>query len=393
MTQQFEQMLYLFGAGEHGAKTEFQAEALKLHMEEIRKHALAQGIWTMVFPEFARYCDAENFKAEVYSSVSQAMVQKEFTLGILKKLEEAGIKCCLLKGAVVAECYKHPELRVSNDTDVLIDPKDEEKVCQILSENGYNVKERSPSNYHLCATHPFGGLLEVHVMLYSEITQKMVFNNVDMYHEPWEKVTIGDGTYYTLGVNDNLMYLTAHYIKHLVRRGAGVRQMMDLLLFMKKNKQRIDFEQYETLLKELRYDKLIEVVKSIGAKYFGFDYEIKDEALVEKLLTDTEVGGVFGKNTNTRKRFHSAYCAERSNMSKYGTKLYMIAKKDGRSLSWWLPKQETLVRAYGFQYAKNKLLIPVAWIHRYLRVIAYKWLMRDKQMKRMNLMRELGMIE
>lgn len=399
MTQQFELMLHLFGAGEHGTKTDLKAETLKLHIEEIRAHALAQGIWTMVFSELNQLCDASAFKTEVTNGVMKAMVEKEFTLGILKKLEEKGIRCCILKGAVVAECYKNPELRISSDTDVLIDPKDEETVCEFLKENGYAVEERLPNHHHLGARHPFGGLLEVHVMLYSDITRKVLFNNLNMYGEPWEKVTINGGTYHTLGVNDNLMYLTAHYIKHLVNSGGGVRQMMDLLLFIEKNKEHIDFEKYEKTLKELKYDKLIDVVKSVGAKYFGFSYEIKEEALMEKVLTDTEEGGIFGHQTDKRKMFYDAYCEERSEMSKYGTKIYMAVKKETGSLSWWLPKQETLIKAYGFRYAKCKLLVPAAWVHRYLRVFWRKWTARNKpkrtpeQESRLNLMRELGMIE
>ena len=399
MTQQFESMLYLFGAAEHGATTVLKADTLKLHIEEIRNHALAQGIWTMVFSELGEYCDVSLFKTEITSGVTKSMVEKEFTFGILKKLEEQGVRCCILKGAVVAECYKHPELRISSDTDILIDPKDEEKVKEFLRANGYVVEERLPNHHHLGARHPFGGLLEVHVMLYSEITQKVVFDNLNMYGEPWEQVSIGGETYHTLGVNDNLMYLTAHYIKHLVNSGGGVRQMMDLLLFIEKNKEKIDFEKYEKLLKQLKYDKLIDVVKAIGAKYFGFDYEIKEEALMEKVLTDTEEGGIFGKETDTRKMFYDAYCEERSVMSKYSTKIYMAVKKESGSISWWLPKQETLIKAYGFRYAKCKLLIPVAWVHRYLRVLWRKWMARNKpkrtpeQEERLTLMRELGMIE
>lgn len=399
MTQQFEYMLSFFGAGEHGAEIDEKVQSEKLHTEEIRKHALAQGIWTMVFSELSRYCDVSAFKAEVTNGVMKAMVQKEFTLGILKKLSEQGIRCCILKGAVVSACYKNPELRISSDTDILIDPKDEEAVCKFLSENGYAVETRLPNHHHLGARHPLGGLLEVHVMLYSSITKEVLFNNLDMYDEPWEEIKINGETYHTLGVNDNLMYLTAHYIKHLVNSGGGVRQMMDLLLFIEKNKERIDFEKYENILKELKYDKLIDVVKTIGAKYFGFDYEIKEEALAKKILTDTEEGGIFGHQTDTRKMFYDAYCEERSEMSKYGTKIYMALKKETGSLSWWLPKQETLIKAYGFRYAKCKLLVPIAWVHRYLRVIWRKWKTRKKpkytpeQESRMNLMRELGMIE
>ena len=43
----------------------------------------------------------------------------------------------------------------------------------------------------------------------------------------------------TDSMKDTLMYLTAHYIKHLINSGGGVRKMMDLLLYIEKNKDKI----------------------------------------------------------------------------------------------------------------------------------------------------------
>ncbi len=394
MTQSFEHMLHLFGANANGVKVSVNGE---LNMEKIRELSLAQGIWTMVYPELARFVEIPQYKPEFLMMVSKSMTQKSFTLGMIQKLEAAGIKCCLLKGVTVAELYAHPECRISGDMDILIDPKDEDAVKKILLENGYTVKEREKNDHHIKAYHEVGGLLEVHISLYNAATEKILFNGMHFAGEPWETVEIQGETYHVLGLKDNLMYLTAHYIKHLVNSGGGVRQMMDLLLFIEKHKERIDFVAYDAVLKELRYDKLVDVVKTVGAKYFGFDYEMKEEELANRVLTDSEIGGVFGGAAENRGGFYKAYCGRRSTMSKTGTKLYMQLKSESRKKLF--PNQESLTNGYGYKYAKHKILMPVAWIHRYVDVLmgTRKPEIATKDMseftERMLMMQDLGMID
>lgn len=398
MTNHFKNMLYLFAANARGIKIQLDGE---LNIEEIRRLAIEQGIWTLVYPELAKICDASKYHMEFFALVSKAIAQKEFTLDVIKKLEEQGIPCCLLKGASVSGLYADSECRVSSDTDILIDPKDEEKLKKALVKMGYGVEERDTNDHHLKAFHKIGGLLEAHIMLYSKTSEKFLFNGLSMYSENWATMNINGYDYHILGVNDGLVYLTAHYIKHLINEGGGVRQMMDLLLYMEKYKEEIDFERYENLLKELSYDKLVLVIKTIGAKYFGFDYEIKNEDLAEKILIDSEEGGIFGFSTDTRKNFYDSYCEKRTTMSKYQHKLYMSVNSELSIFDKIFPSQKVLVGVYGIEYARNKWLLPVAWVHRTCIIISRKITGKKASQKqvstefedRMQLMQDLNMIK
>ena len=398
MTNNFKNMLYLFSANARGTKVQIEGE---LNIEEIRRLAIEQGIWTLVYPELSKISDASKYQMEFFALVSKGIAQKEFTLGVIKKLEEQGIPCCLLKGASVSGLYNDPECRVSGDTDILIDPKDEEKLKVALLEMGYGVEERAENDHHLKAFHKNGGLLEAHIMLYSKISEKFLFNGLSMYSEPWATMNINGYDYHILGINDGLVYLTAHYIKHLVNEGGGVRQMMDLLLYMERYKDEVDFNRYENILKELSYDKLLDVIKTVGTKYFGFDYEIKDEDLAEKVLADSEEGGIFGFSTDKRKNFYDSYCEKRTTMSKYQHKVYMSLNSESSVFDKIFPSQKVLVNVYGIGYAKHKWLLPVAWVHRNIKLVARKFSGKKSQQKqdstefkeRMQLMRDLNMIK
>lgn len=395
MTRDFENMLYLFGANATGNKVKLKEP---INVEQIRKYAIEQGIWTMVYPELAKVCDASKYQLECFSMISKGISQREYTLGIIRKIEKAGIKCCILKGVTLSGIYAEPECRISSDTDILINPKDERRIVKLLKDYGYVVESRAKTYHHIKAYHKCGGILEVHVMLYSNPTSKIIFDGLQMYNEQWSKIKINGCEYNVLGYNDGLVYLTAHYIKHFINSGGGVRQMMDLLLYLQNYKDKLDMVSYDRLLHKLKYNKLISAVKTVGAKYFGFDYEIKHEELSERILNDTELGGIFGYSTDARNGFYDSYCKNRTSMSKYVFKLFMMSKDDKGLKDRFFPNKKTMVNVFGYKYAKNSLLIPFAWLNRLFALLLKR--LRTSNTKvankefddRMNLMKDLGMI-
>ena len=395
MTNHFKNMLSLFAANATGCAF---GQVGEIDAEEIRRLSVEQGLWTLVYPELSKVCDVAKYQMGFFKTVSQGIARKDFNLKMIKKLEEAGINCCLLKGAAISRFYKDSECRISSDTDILINICDEKRALSILEENGYRIADRDTYDHDTKAVHPIGGLMEVHISMCNDITKRVLFGGLDMYKEPWSEVEIDGKTYYTRGINDGLIYLTAHFIKHLINDGGGVRQMMDLLLYMKANEDKIDFEKYNATIKELKYDKLVETIKTIGGKYFGLDFEVTEEALAEKLLDDTEYGGIFGFEADDRGQFYKIYCEKRTTtLDKYKTLLSL--KSDRNIVAKIFPSSKRLVEYHGYGYAKNKLLVPFAWVHRYFDIITgrRKKFKNDSQSdgfkNRMQMMHDLGMIE
>lgn len=361
MTKEFETLLYLFGNSALDRKSSITRID---NPDLIVSMAVKQGIWSCIHPLLGTICDVSKYQLDFLAHISKSVARNEFTYGIIKKAEDAGIKCCLLKGIFVASLYAEPDYRVSSDTDILINPKDEKKMAKFLCDNGYSVEKRARNDHHMKAKHPIGGLLEVHVNLYSKITDKIIFCGKDMYSEPWMKVSVGDKEFYTLGINDNLVYLTAHYIKHFINGGSSIRQMMDLLLYIKKYEDKIDFERYENLIKELKYDKLIQSMKSIGAKYFGFEFAIVDEEYMNLLLEDSEKCGLFGSSSQRQTTVYNQFCERRREVSSFRLKLMMWFESENALFRRLFPNQKALIRM-GYSYSKHKALIPLALAHKH----------------------------
>ena len=294
MTQEFRDMLYLIGAEVSGK--EYNPDH-KLNIDGILRAAAVQGVRTLVFPQLEKRCPDEcaKYTPAFWGEIGSGIRRNAFQLKTLSELKKKGIRVCLIKGIAAAAAYPHPEYRISSDTDILIDEKDEAAVLAFLKENGYSVEpRRSKNEHHTKARHPIGGLLEVHVQLYSIPTQKMILSGMELYGEEYKIESFDECEVYTLGTNDALMYLTAHYLKHLVDEGGGVRQMLDLLLYMKKYESEIDFEKYNSAMQALGYEKLIDVVKAVGAMYWGMDFPKEHRKLCEELLTDRRNTGCSG---------------------------------------------------------------------------------------------------
>lgn len=357
MTQAFENMLYLLGAGARG----YDISAEGMDMDAVRKVSIQQGVWPFVYKAAEATADVSPWKSEFILAVARSVARREFTLSAIKKMEDAGVRYCLMKGAAVANLYDKPECRISGDADIFINPADEPKAEKVLKELGYSFEKRERNDHHLQATHPVGGLLEVHVRMYSKTTEKIIFNGKIEYSDKFDKIDIDGTEFYTMGVYDGLVYLTAHYIKHLLNSGCGIRQILDLLLYMEKHKNEIDFDKYNKLLKELSYDKLIDVIKSIGGKYFGFDYPVVYPELMEELLTDMEKGGTFGYMADDRTNFYSMYCQARS--GKLSSRIYMAFNREDHIIKKLFPSKAGMVQR-GYKYASKGLLLPMAWCNR-----------------------------
>lgn len=394
MTQEFRDMLYLLGAEVSG--TEYKPNH-KLNVGGILRAAEVQGVRTLVFPELERLCPEEcaRFQTAFLSEVGSGIRRNAFQLGTLSALAKKGIRVCLIKGLAAAAAYPHPEYRISSDTDVLIDKKDEAAVLGFLAENGYRIEPRhSKNDHHAKAYHPIGGLLEIHVRLYSIRTEKIILNGMQLYSGDYIKESFDGCEVYTLSVNDSLIYLTAHYIKHLVGEGGGIRQMLDLLMYMRKHDGEIDYNRYGSVLSSLGYEKLIDVVKTAGAVYWNLDYPKKHEELCEKLLSDSEEYGLFGHNAGEKNGFFSAYCEHRGGRLRSNSMLFFVGEQS--RFHRLFPTAEALVER-GYKNADKRFLYPICCVHRLFDkavelVFKKKEKTDSKVEKRIGMMKELDML-
>lgn len=364
--------LYALGAAGNSCKISYR----DFDLATVMKHASEQGIWQSVF---AGIKDAvkngdiiipedkiplfEGFNKQLIINCLQRQQRWEAVKSIIAKIEENGIKCCVLKGETLAVLYKNPECRASGDVDLLIDESGEAKALEILRENGFEVEIRAKSGNHDECFHPELGALELHVSLYYDIMQDVWFDNQEMMQEPLRNM----GDINALGITDGYIYTLLHAVKHFLSNGLCVKQIMDVLLYEKAYKNEIDFKRVSDLLVHLKYKSFSDSLKSFGVKYFGFSdadfYEFKyDEALAEKILNDVFEGGLFGKKEE-RSEFFEIYNAYRFSTFKKGDfNAFMTAWRRKNVLKSMSFSWENMKIRYPY-VLKKPYLLPLAWVN------------------------------
>jgi len=365
ITQSFEDMLYLFGAGTQGTKMIFDHE---IDIERIYHLAVSQGIWQTVFLALPDRDKSLKYHIPFLKNVTDNVRRNEFILNTIIKLNETGIDCFMLKGMTIARLYKEPSCRISGDVDIFIDKKDERKAMKFLEKSGFQVEERGRNSHHFLAKHPVGGLLEVHIEMYSDPTRDILFNQKLQYNE--KKMLIDIDEKYrvkTFGINDGAIYMTAHYIKHFISKGVGVRQLMDLLLYLKEYKDDIDWNYYYGVFSDLRYEKLIKTLFAIGNHYFGMSFEDADEECMDLVLEDTESGGVFGYNNKGIAAFYEVFAKKRTSLSEKEYQQYMFAKKNASFIRRLFPLK-VIMQKQGYQVRNNAELL-LRYIQRWWHVV------------------------
>ena len=129
MTKDFETLLYLFGDSAFGRKSSITNIETPDSIVDI---AVKQGIWSCIYPMLDEICDVKKYYFDFLALVSKSIARNEFTLNVFDEAMKKGIKVCILKGVALASLYANPDYRISSDTDILIDKKDEKKMAKFF---------------------------------------------------------------------------------------------------------------------------------------------------------------------------------------------------------------------------------------------------------------------
>ena len=318
---------------------------------------------------------------------------------ILKKLENSGIKCCILKGESLSRFYSSSALRTSGDIDVLISPDDEEKAIDILRENGFDVKERMWGCPHDVCYHEDIGRIELHIDLYNDYANEVWFKSEDCsLEEEYLKTYSENGySYFTLGVTDGFIHTFLHGIKHFLTDGIGLRHISDILLYLKNQKNLIDFERVYGILDKLKYRNFFNTIIGIGILYCGFNKDRLpvaeyDEKLCIKLLEEICTFGMFGNQQNGA-GFNKRYTELRCNaQNKNGGSKYLRNKKVKNIMEYASLSKKNMNKRY---YGQSVLSARVKHINKLLSMLADKLLNKketDIYKSREQLVRDLDMI-
>ncbi|MEN6313226.1 MAG: nucleotidyltransferase family protein [Clostridiaceae bacterium] len=243
-------------------------------------------------------------KHTMFSAIRQAKLYYDVEEAI-KLLTDAGIEVIAVKGLYFRFLYPDPVLRSMADADILIHRKDFTDAVRILNGGGY-INGTYNENVTSFVRKPF-----CHIELHTNLIFEHEFKYAATFIKPWENAVSDEsisGYARILSLEDCFIYAVVHIAKHLNHKGHGVRQLCDLVLFVEKNMDRIDWINISNRLKEIELKNLTDILLSLCHKYLDMsvppvwlydnpDVEKISDVLIVFLLKCGVFGYREGKNT------------------------------------------------------------------------------------------------
>ncbi len=425
MTYEFVYLMHLLASGATGLPVQLPIhkinwnKLLQLADEQSIKSLIAYAIKSsnVDCPEHVRMIIINS----LHTNAINAAFRKSAIINLLDDFENNKIRAVVLKGFAVAECYIVPECRISGDTDIFVNPNDEQRAYALLRNKGFEVQPCSPRDHHAVCYHSVMGCVELHVILYDTIVEDVWFEKMDgsqFVCESYIQNITDFGSYYTLGITDHLIFITLHMIKHFIISGISLRMMMDTALYIKKYKDKADMKRFWNIIDKLQYRVLLSNILGSMILYCGFTEDdfpgitidvIKSEpSHIQMILDDLEQGGWLGFNDKeAREDGWYEYNREKllADRSQFQYKLYMFKWSMYSYIKALFPTREHLTKRYPI-LKKHILLIPFALIHRFFtrgffhikggninrRVVNNEADLSDSGKKRIEMFRKLGMM-
>ncbi len=377
----------------------------KEEVQSIEKTARMQGVWTVVFAVLKKLHDAgrlasditelPKWQMEIHLKVMEYTLRQE---AMYRFVEEklAFSNPITLKGDLISDLYAEPALRMSGDTDLLIDPKDEQAVLDAFVEEGGEYKPRGENNNQSVCVHPKAGKFEIHISLDTKEVTEVWYDNLDFGAEEKRSVTLRNGhTVTALGITDGAINMVLHVLKHLIGGIAHLKMLGDAVLYLSHYAKQIDFHRVDAVMKQLGYTVVYETMKRIGVSYFGFtnltsseEYEHLSEKLLEDMAFCAENG--YQEEELSAYGVYSKIRYEAYHNKNYGEYKSNLTRRE--ALGRLFPPKTALYQDYPV-LLKHGSLLPFIWICRIFKKIFGKKTVVGAQLKpRMELLKELDLL-
>lgn len=258
--------------------------------------------------------------------------------------EKAQIPFILLKGSRMRELYPSPELRTCGDIDILAKAPDDQ-IISLMQSIGFTFRKDGGTTLNFS----YGAALEVEIHRYL-FDERIQFHGY--FDTIWDRVQLKDGWNYQYMMTEEDFYvmMIAHFAKHFSRYGCGIRNAIDISVFLKNAPKTFSLEAAEAILKQLDLlpfeQKLLQLIQA---------WDSNQWTQQDMMLTDYIIGcGTFGnQHTNTA---HSIVNVNQKNA------------KEKKILFHVFPSFGIMSGLYPV-LKKVPILLPFCWIARWFRLI------------------------
>ncbi len=348
----------------------------EIDWEELLKIARSQSLVAAIYYQCDRFIPKsikKNYLRSYLAHIFISFMRKDEFKKLIACFKDANVNVICMKGSVFRDLYPIPALRSMGDIDCIIHESDRNAVDKIMcKELGY---QKFVDNHAVWTYWKENLYFEIHTHMFYEHLANDV-NYVEYFDHIWENChnaevfEVSSDNLYIPDVDFHFIYLITHTAKHVTNKGSGFRPYLDMVLFVKRYKDQMDWGRIEKELKKLQLLQFAKTCFGLCKEWFGVDMPLKpgelDEEFVYQATEKAFNDGVFGLENKENTAANSAKELKRSHMPKAVASVMLTWKK------LFPPYRDMqLVPWYSFVDGKPWLM-PYAWVYRWFYVLKHK---------------------
>lgn len=275
---------------------------------------------------------------------------------ICKFFEEKGIWYMPLKGVYMKEYYPKLGMRSMSDNDILVDESRMDEISEFMISRGYEIHGEEKNDIAFYKA-PYN--FEMHTSLYAHYHDKVFY---DYYKDIKSKLIKTDNSNFEFNYTDEDFYIfmISHEYKHFIKRGTGLRSLIDIYIYNRMFYDKLDHKYIENECNKLGTTEFEKENRILADKVFASD-KLPDLSDSEKeMLVYFFSSGTYGNEHN---KIENMIKKVEDNKRGNTQARYIIRRI--------FPPLEVYKYWYPFFY-KHKILLPLGWFYRLVRGIFCK---------------------
>ena len=181
---------------------------------------------------------------------------------LLAEFTSRGLSAVLLKGMILKNYYPVSSMRTMTDVDILYNVKEKSAVKNIFKSLDYKLEIDLDSELHYRKM-PFH-YYEMHPFLVSRSR-----DTFDFFSTAWDNLFKLQGSQAkTLNLEYTYIYMIDHLAKHIEKAGAGLRLLMDVFVFLRKEKDNLNSQFIDESLEKLKLKEFSDKICALSENWF-----------------------------------------------------------------------------------------------------------------------------
>jgi len=186
---------------------------------------------------------AIQLKNDYYANIAQSVLQENAYENLSIILNDNCIDHLYFRGAIMRKFYPIPDLRSMSNIDVLVKSDCVSQVCKLLEAEKFELKQY---NSGICSASKSTVTFNIHPSL--SIPSK--HGNPVMPDAGFQNAYMKNKNFFVLDDSYHLAYIIGNIARYITTQRCSIRPICDVAVFSYANKDNIDWEKVEYLLKE-----------------------------------------------------------------------------------------------------------------------------------------------